>query len=150
MDIIVFLSNFKFKNELWVLTLPLVAIVFDFVTGIFYAMMSKTFKSKKMRSGLTKKVGEISILVFGEVCSYALQLPDALMNCIAGYIIFMEAMSILENAKKAGAPLPGFISKALNTVDIALREEDITEALKKMSELEKDVNALKGMQHKEQ
>ena len=138
-----FLSNFHFRNELWVLILPGAAMAIDFATGIFYALMSKTFKSKKMRSGLTKKVGEISILVFGELCSYGLGIPPAFMDGVAGYILFMETMSILENAKKAGFPLPGFISHALNTIDETLKEEDVTEALRKMKELEKEIDTLK-------
>ena len=34
-----------------------------------------TFKSKKMRSGLTKKVGEIAILVIDEPFSYGMRIP---------------------------------------------------------------------------
>ena len=49
----------------------------------------------------------------------------------------------LENLKKMGVPIPGFISKVLNTVDLAMKEEDISEALKKMAKLEKEVEAIK-------
>lgn len=49
-----------------------------------------------------------------------------------------------------GVPIPGFISKVLNTVDLALKEEDVTEALKKMAEIEKEVDALKRIQQREQ
>lgn len=150
MDIIVFLSEFHFRNELWGLILPAGAIAFDFATGIFYALTTKTFKSKKMRSGLTKKVGELSILIFGELCCYGLNIPQTIMDCVSGYILFMETMSILENAKKVGFPLPGFISRVLNTIDETLREEDVSEALKKMAELEKDIDALKRIQQREQ
>lgn len=54
-----------------------------------------------------------------------------------------------ENLKKMGVPIPGFISKVLNTVDLDLKEEDVAEALKKMSEIEKEVDALKHAQKKE-
>ena len=49
----------------------------------------------------------------------------------------------MENLKKMGVPIPGAISKVLNTVDLALKEEDIAEALKKVAELEKEIEALK-------
>ena len=143
MDIIVFFSNFKFTNELWILILPVSLMGIDFLTGLFYAWSTSTFKSKKMRSGLTKKVGEIAILVIGELFSYGMRIPPAIMAGISAYIIFMEFMSIMENLKKMGVPIPGFISKVLNTVDLALREEDITEALKKVAELEKEIEELK-------
>jgi toxin secretion/phage lysis holin len=105
--------------------------------------MMHTFKSAKMRSGLTKKVGEMSILIVGALLSYAMSLPPQLMAGISLYIIYMELMSICENAKKMGAPLPGFVSKVLDTVDATLKEEDIAEAVKKIKELEKEIEELK-------
>lgn len=149
MDIVVFLSNFKFTNETWVLILPVSLMAIDFFTGLLYAWSTNTFKSKKMRSGLTKKVGEIATLVIGELFSYGMRIPPVIMAGISAYIIFMEFMSIMENLKKMGVPIPGFIAKVLNTVDLALKEEDVTEALKKVAELEKEINALKRMQGRE-
>lgn len=143
MDIVVFLSNFKFTNELCVLILPVSLMAIDILTGLLYAWSTETFKSKKMRSGLSKKVGEIAILVIGELFSYGMRIPPVIMAGISAYIIFMEFMSIMENLKKLGVPIPGFIAKILNTVDLALKEEDITEALKKVAELEKEIKELK-------
>ena len=139
----VFLSNFHFTNEIWVLIIPVSLMAIDFLTGLMYAWSTNTFKSKKMRSGLTKKVGEIAILVIGELFSYGLRIPPMIMAGISAYIIFMELMSVMENLKKMGVPIPGFIAKVLNTVDLALKEEDITEALKKVAELEKEIEELK-------
>ena len=143
MDIVTFLNNFQFRNELWILILPVSLMAIDFITGLLYAWSTNTFKSKKMRSGLTKKVGEIAILVIGELFSYGMRIPPIIMAGISAYIIFMEFMSIMENLKKMGVPIPGFISKVLNTVDLALKEEDITEALTKVAELEKEIEKLK-------
>ena len=54
-----YLQEFHFTNELWVLILPLSLMVIDFVTGSINAWANNNFQSKKMRSGLNKKVGEI-------------------------------------------------------------------------------------------
>ena len=143
MDIVTFLNNFKFRNELWILILPVSLMAIDFITGLLYAWSTNTFKSKKMRSGLTKKVGEIAILVIGELFSCGMRIPPMIMDGISAYILFMEFMSIMENLKKMGVPIPGFISKVLNTVDLALKEEDISEAISKIAELEKEVKELK-------
>ena len=143
MDIVTFLNNFQFRNELWILILPVSLMAIDFITGLLYAWSTNTFKSKKMRSGLTKKVGEIAILVIGELFSYGMRITPIIMDGISAYIIFMEFMSIMENLKKMGVPIPGFIGRVLNTVDLALKEEDITEALKKVAELEKEIEQLK-------
>ena len=138
-----FLENFHFRNEILELIIPAIMMAVDFGTGTFGAWMMHTFKSAKMRSGLTKKVGEMSILIVGALLSYAMNLPPQLMAGISLYIIYMELMSICENAKKMGAPLPGFVSKVLDTVDATLKEEDVTEAVKKIKELEKEIEELK-------
>lgn len=144
MDIITFLENFHFRNEILELIVPVAMMAVDFLTGTFCAWSTSTFQSARMRAGLTKKVGEISILVIGALISYTLRLPGYIMAGISLYIMFMELMSICENAKKMGAPVPGFISRVLNTVDATLKEEDISEALKKVAELEKEIDALKS------
>ena len=143
MDIVTFLENFQFRNEFWILILPVSLMAIDILTGLLYAWSTETFKSKKMRSGLSKKVGEIAILVIGELFSYGMRIPPVIMAGISAYIIFMEFMSFMENLKKLGVPIPGFIAKILNTVDLALKEEDITEALTKVAELEKEIEKLK-------
>lgn len=144
MDITVFLSNFHFRNEILELIVPVAMMAVDFLTGSFGAWMTHTFQSARMRAGLTKKVGEMSIIVIGALLSYALRLPPQILAGISLYIIYMELMSICENAKKMGAPLPGFVSKVLNTVDSALKEEDVSEAIKKIAELEEEIKQLKG------
>lgn len=148
MDVKVLLDGFHFRNETWVLIIPLAMMAIDFFTGTMYAWSTSTFKSKKMRSGLTKKVGEISILVIGELFSYGMRLPAYIMPCVSAYIIFMEVMSVMENLKKMGVPIPGFVSRVLNTVDDVIREEDVTEAVKKVAELEKELKELQSKPQK--
>ena len=89
-------------------------------------------------------MGELSILVIGELFSYGMRLPAYIMPCVSAYIIFMEVMSVMENLKKMGVPIPGFINRVLNTVDDVLREEDVTEAVKKVAELEKELKELQS------
>lgn len=143
MDIVTFLNNFQFRNEILELIVPVIMMAVDFLSGTFCAWSTNTFQSWRMRAGLTKKVGEISIIVIGALLSYALRLPPQIMAGISLYIMFMELMSIFENAKKMGVEIPGFISKVLNTVDATLKEEDVAEAIKKIEELEKEIEELK-------
>lgn len=123
-DILQFISQFHFRNELWVLFIPLGLMAIDVLTGIIKAWAQNDFKSAIMRAGLAKKAGEIMILVVGELISYGLMLPDAIMNCISFYIIFMEIMSILENADELGIPVPKFVKDVINNVDDTLQHGD--------------------------
>lgn len=117
-------SQFHFRNELWVLFIPLGLMAVDVFTGIIKAWAHNDFQSAIMRSGLAKKAGEIMILVVGELISYGLILPDAIMNGISFYIIFMEIMSILENADELGIPVPKFVRDVINNVDDKLQHGD--------------------------
>lgn len=123
-DIFQYVSQFHFRNELWVLFIPLILMAIDVLTGIIKAWAHNDFKSAIMRSGLAKKAGEIMILVVGEVVSYGLMLPDTIMNGISFYIIFMEGMSILENADELGIPVPKFVRDVINNVDDKLQHGD--------------------------
>ena len=84
------LQNFHFSNEVWILILPLSLMFIDFFTGSINAWSNNDFQSKKMRLGLNKKVGELAIIVIGELFSYGLNLPSYIMSCVSGYIILME------------------------------------------------------------
>ena len=124
-EIYQFVSQFSFRNELWVLFIPLGLMAIDILTGIVKAWAQNDFKSAVMRAGLAKKAEEILILIAGELISFGLMLPGAVMNGVSFYIIFMEGMSILENVDELGIPVPGFIKKVINNVDEQLKHDDL-------------------------
>lgn len=117
-------SQFHFRNELWVLFIPLGLMAVDVLTGIIKAWAHNDFQSAIMRAGLAKKAGEIMILVVGELISYGMILPDSIMNGISFYIIFMEVMSIMENLDELGIPIPKFVRDVINNVDDKLQHGD--------------------------
>ena len=123
-DILQYVSQFHFRNELWVLFIPLGLMAIDILTGVIKAWAQYDFKSAIMRAGLAKKAEEMLILVAGELISFGLMLPDAVMNGVSFYIIFMEVMSILENVDELGIPVPGFVKKVINNVDEQLKDGD--------------------------
>ena len=123
-ELLHFAGQFNFRNEWWVLFTPLIIMGLDVITGVVKAWAKQTFDASIMRAGLAKKAGEIMILVVGELISYGLMLPDAIMNCISFYIIFMEVMSILENADALGIPIPKFVKDVINNVDDKLQHGD--------------------------
>lgn len=137
------LQNFHFANEGWVLILPLALMVIDFLTGSINAWANNDFKSKKMRSGLNKKTGEIAIIVIGELFSYGLGLPEYIMNLVSGYIIIMELTSVLENLNKMGVPIPKFIADSLSNATNSLTNDDFEMLSNKISKLEAELEKFK-------
>lgn len=139
-ELITFLKAFHFANELWTLLLPVIMMGIDILTGLIYAWISHSFKSSEMRSGLGKKIGEIAILVIGELFSFALGIPRYIMSGISVYIVFMEFMSVFENLKALRVPIPRFVDVALTSVDKAVNEsEDVKAAGEALEKLAKDM-----------
>lgn len=120
-ELLQFVSQFDFRNEWWVLFTPLIIMGVDVVTGVVKAWVNKNFEASIMRTGLGKKAGEVAILIAVELLSYALNLPDIVKNCVSFYIIFMEVMSVLENANALGIPIPKFVRDAINNANDQLQ-----------------------------
>lgn len=118
------LDKVKFANEIWVFIIPGVLMAVDILTGSLNAWAKSNFKSFKMREGLVKKCGEITILAIGQLFTVGLVLPTYIMSGISFYIIFMELISICENLQKMGVPIPKFIKKALDDTEKALEEKE--------------------------
>lgn len=135
-DFMYILQGFEFRNAFWCLVLPLVLMSFDVLTGFLNAWLKHEVKSAKLRAGLSKKVGELSILVIGELFSFALTLPPEVMKFLAFYIIFMELISIIENLDRLGVPIPKSIKKVINndlTVLDNTEPEDVKATLKEVT-----------------
>lgn len=135
-DLMNALQGFEFRNGFWCLILPLILMGFDVLTGFLNAWLRHEVKSAKLRAGLSKKVGELSILVIGEFFSFALRLPPEVMKFLAFYIIFMELISIIENLDKLGVPIPKSIKKVINndlTVLDNAEPEDVKATVKEVT-----------------
>jgi toxin secretion/phage lysis holin len=124
------LESVKFVNEIWVFMIPGILMAIDILTGSLNAWAKRDFKSFKMRQGLVKKCGEVTILGIGELFTIGMILPTYIMSGISFYIIFMELISICENLQKMGVPIPKFIKKALSDTEKALENKESVESKK--------------------
>ena len=137
------LQSFRFRNEWWVLVLPISLMAIDVVTGLLKAFVTKTFQSSVLRAGGCKKAGEVAVLGVGELFTCALVLPDYVMIMVSAYIVFMEIMSIIENVDKLCVPIPAFVRDVVNNVDDQLYNHHLSEAeiaeIKELIEKNKEV-----------
>lgn len=137
------LQSFRFRNEWWVLILPISLMAIDVVTGLLKAFVTKTFQSSVLRAGGCKKAGEVAVLGVGELFTCALVLPDYVMIMVSAYIVFMEIMSIIENVDKLGVPIPAFVRDVVNNVDDQLYNHHLSDAeiaeIKELIEKNKEV-----------
>lgn len=93
--------------------LVLVALeVIDFLAGVSLAFVEKKVNSERCFAGLLKKVFILLMVALGQLIDTATA-QDICRNVIIFFYIANEAMSIVENAGKAGLPVPEKIVNAL-------------------------------------
>lgn len=102
-----------FTNSWYILIVPLVLMGFDFLSGFLKAWNAKNIQSSILRSGISKKFGEIIIIVLSLFLQYSIGLPKEISIFIAIYISIMEIISILENLEKLGVRIPKWIKERL-------------------------------------
>lgn len=125
------LAGIKFANDYWVLLLPCSLMAIDFLTGFVNAWLTGHIKSYVMREGLSKKCGEVALLVAGEVLTLGLSVPVYIVAGVSVYIILMEIISLFENLEKLGVPIPKFVKRALGNVDDVIQGDNLSEDTKK-------------------
>lgn len=107
------LLKLEFANIGWQIGLPLILMVVDIITGYYNAWKNNDVKSAKMRDGIGKKIAEICYIVIGFLFGLAFNLK-AVSIFVSIYIIYMELMSVAENTKKLGVPMPKILADKLN------------------------------------
>ena len=112
---------------LGVLAIPVYLLVacniIDYLTGIMAALSrGEKISSEIGFRGIAKKVGQWLLVVIGWVVDVMIEyaghaispdftVPIIVSICVASWLVFNEIISILENLKAVGVPLPGFLVK---------------------------------------
>lgn len=110
-------TDVSFHEGGWIMLIPVTLMGIDVLTGIIHAWATGHLKSYKMREGLGRKFGEIMILFIGQLFTAGMNFPFYLLSAFSLYIILMETVSICENLKKLGVPIPKFVDKALTSMN---------------------------------
>lgn len=110
-------TDVSFHDGGWIMLIPVTLMGIDVLTGVIHAWATGHLKSYKMREGLGRKFGEIMILFMGQLFTVGMNFPFYLLSAFSLYIILMEIVSICENLKKLGVPIPKFVDKALNSMN---------------------------------
>lgn len=117
----------------WVIILWLCATVLDYLTGTFAAVAHGEWSSRAARQGLWHKLGSIAAVLVAALCDIALgviadNLGDTVLSinygCITTPVVavwytFTELGSVVENAVKLGAPVPGFLKNLISNLQDA-------------------------------
>ncbi|OPZ93650.1 MAG: Holin family protein [Firmicutes bacterium ADurb.Bin419] len=97
----------EFVKDLWVWAIFL--FVIDTIIGFSFACYAKKVNSNKLRRGGVKLLSYLSLLFVAAGLDSVIHTQYLIANIIASYIILTETISILENIRMAGIPVPKFI-----------------------------------------
>ena len=122
----------------WLMVLFVLCMMGDWITGSAAAMRMGKWSSGKAKDGIWHKLGSVVIVM---VSTGADMLIGSIVNHLPGIIlpfeygvllcpmvvvwyIAAELGSIAENAVKLGAPMPGFLQKALAVIGEAVEKRE--------------------------
>lgn len=111
----------------WLIFLWVLAMALDYISGTAAAIKSGTWSSAVAREGLWHKLGEILAMLVAALLDIAIgvflpQIPGIpvtleytvfLVPLVCVWYILTEAGSVVENVGKMGAPIPGWLAKAI-------------------------------------
>lgn len=110
-------------NSWYILIVPLVLAAFDYLTGFLKAWKNNDIQSGKLREGLSKKFGEMIIIIISLFLQYSIGMPTEISLFLAIYIAITEIISILENLAKLGVKIPKWITKRLSEFSEGVDDE---------------------------
>ena len=94
----------------------LLAIVFDYISGMIKAFHTKTLSSKIGFYGILKKVGVLLIVMLGVLVDRVTGNTGAVRTLVIYYFVANEGLSVIENLGQSGVPIPDSIKKALKAL----------------------------------
>lgn len=111
-------------------TYIVVALIFnalDFVTGFIAAVKNKAIQSNKLRDGLFKKVGFITVYALAWLFDtysaiIGLDVDFKILPIVIMYVVLTESVSIIENAQKLNPDLDK--TKLLSLFNLKENSED--------------------------
>ncbi|MFC4697881.1 phage holin family protein [Enterococcus aquimarinus] len=116
------------QKIIYLLSLLSVAMIIDFISGVYAAKLHKEITSKRGINGIIRKVASMILLVFFLPVSLIIpgQTGIALLSVLYLGYLFMEIQSILENYQKIGIDthyLQKILTKLKEKVDLDEKDD---------------------------
>ena len=106
-------QTFHFGRDCYIFVVPMVMMLFDYITGIMKAWHLNTISSAKLRDGLNHKAGECIIILIAVFLQKTIGTPKEITIFVSVYIIIMEIISIIENLDEIGVKIPSWVKNKL-------------------------------------
>lgn len=108
-------SNLFLQNQL--LYVLILFVILDYITGVCVAIQKKKLSSQIGTKGITKKIAIFIVIAFCHILDVYLTGTGAPLESVATiFYATNEGISILENIRALGVPLPAKIQQTLATL----------------------------------
>lgn len=94
----------------------LILMIADFITGFLKAWKTEGFKSRKIRDGVIRVIGELVAIAVGGVLDIIMGLHGVTVLAIKWLFIFKEFVSIAENLGAVDVNLPPWIADKVEEI----------------------------------
>lgn len=91
-------------------------MVIDFFTGLLHAVIERRLNSKTCARGIMKKIFILALVAVAHLIDVSLG-KAVCMGVVEFFYIANEAMSIIENAGRAGLPVPKKLTEVLEQLN---------------------------------
>lgn len=109
-------ATFLFGGWDTMITALLVFIVIDYLTGVLAAGIQGILNSSVGLKGIAKKVFILLLVALAVQIDNVYPTSGAVRDVVIYFFLANEGISILENAGKAGLPIPDRLVKAIETL----------------------------------
>jgi toxin secretion/phage lysis holin len=109
-----------FSNMPDVIRVLLLVMMFDIFAGAALAIAKKNLSSSVAWSGVGKKAVTLVVVALTYTVSnmiVGVDLAAPIGQAVAGFYIYVEVVSVLQNAAQVGIPIPDFLKNALDTIN---------------------------------
>src|SRR5690606_25922839 len=118
-------ASFLFGGWSSLLTILLVFVVFDYITGVLAAGKEGKLNSEVGLWGIPKKVAIFAIVAVAHLVDSALGDAHLFRDAAIFFYLANELLSIIENIGRMGVPIPGAIQRA---VEVLRGKGDVSDA----------------------
>lgn len=110
------LASFLFGGWTQLMTVLLIFIVIDFVSGLALAGKEGKASSRELWFGVTRKIGTLAIVAVAHFLDTIIGDAHLIRDAAIFFYLAGELLSLIENTGRLGVPIPPVITKAVQVL----------------------------------
>jgi len=108
--------SFLFGGWTQLMTVLVVFIVIDFISGVALAAKEGRAASRELWLGVTRKIGTLAIVAVAHLLDTIIGDAHLIRDAAIFFYLAGELLSLIENAGQLGVPIPPVVTKAVEVL----------------------------------